>query len=347
MALACLAPKTRPKLYREITTISAADRNALNPSPVSLESSSTREAGGYKLSCYQGGPLLWQDSLPAPVCSLAGNDKFAAAGCIDGSLYVYSPGGRRLFPAMMLSSAPSILEASRAGAYLVALCALGELRVWDLDTAKEILRTDATSVLGGPGESVSRVSLGADGIPTIHTARSGSYRYHMGLQTWLRLHDANFLQSNFFQSTPSSSGSGGFGSTMGILAEAQAALRLQATTAHLETELLAVCHTGPEGSALSPESQEWLLAYVRHLAQGGLESRLREIVGLCRGTPGLGLPKGIHLPGEPEAFLKAKIFPIMSSNRGLQRLVQELTEAGEENTEPIMARGAVAILGEQ
>jgi len=136
---------------------------------------------------------------------------------------------------------------------------------------------------------------------------------------------------------------------MGVLGEAAAALRLQATTAHLETQLTTVCQVGSEGpQELGPEAQEWLLAYVRHLSQGGLESRLREVVDLCRGSPGLGLPRGIPLGDAREAFLQTKVFPVMSSNRALQRLVRELTEEGPEGTkEPIMERGAVSILGEQ
>ena len=52
--------------------------------------------------------VAWTDYVGSNVCAVAGNAEFVAVGCLDGSLYVYSPAGRRVLPAIMLGCpAPS------------------------------------------------------------------------------------------------------------------------------------------------------------------------------------------------------------------------------------------------
>lgn len=48
-----------------------------------------------KVICSSKGDLLWIDYLPSAILLLAGEGLFEAVGCEDGTVYIYSPAGRR------------------------------------------------------------------------------------------------------------------------------------------------------------------------------------------------------------------------------------------------------------
>jgi len=48
------------------------------------------------VSCREGGKLLWEDLLRPCVTAIAGNSLLSAVGCEDGSLFLYTPAGRRV-----------------------------------------------------------------------------------------------------------------------------------------------------------------------------------------------------------------------------------------------------------
>lgn len=73
---------------------------------------------------------LWQDFLPKAALLVTGNRNFWAAACEDGSLYVWTPAGRRLLNACVLEAQPVILDCR--GWYLLAITAVGQCYVWDL-----------------------------------------------------------------------------------------------------------------------------------------------------------------------------------------------------------------------
>ncbi|KAK2074587.1 hypothetical protein P8C59_008782 [Phyllachora maydis] len=56
------------------------------------------------------GAVLWQDFLPRSVLLVTGNKKFWSAACEDGSLYIWTPAGRRLMNPIIMESQPVILE---------------------------------------------------------------------------------------------------------------------------------------------------------------------------------------------------------------------------------------------
>jgi protein HIRA/HIR1 len=85
-------------------------------------------AGGMsKIQCKHGDTALWADKLSAEVIHLGGSTKFYVASTVDGKLYIYTAAGRRLFPAIVLDSAVSILECT--GDFLLYITSLGRLSV--------------------------------------------------------------------------------------------------------------------------------------------------------------------------------------------------------------------------
>ena len=51
------------------------------------------------------GQTLWQDFLPKPVLLITGNHNFWAAACEDGSIFVWTPAGRRLTSSLRFCAA--------------------------------------------------------------------------------------------------------------------------------------------------------------------------------------------------------------------------------------------------
>lgn len=48
------------------------------------------------VSCKKGEKIVWEDMIRAFVTCIAGNTNFCGVGCADGSLYIYTPAGRRV-----------------------------------------------------------------------------------------------------------------------------------------------------------------------------------------------------------------------------------------------------------
>ncbi|EHL03138.1 putative protein hir-1 [Glarea lozoyensis 74030] len=63
-----------------------------------------------RISASKRGAMLWQDFLPRAVILVTGNKNFWAAACEDGSIYTWTPAGRRIFNALVLEAQPVIIE---------------------------------------------------------------------------------------------------------------------------------------------------------------------------------------------------------------------------------------------
>jgi hypothetical protein len=68
-------------------------------------------------------------------------------GPLPGMAQVYSRAGRRMLPRMLLGATPSFL-ASDGLWRLLAVCADGTMRLWDLQSLKVIISGSALPVLG-------------------------------------------------------------------------------------------------------------------------------------------------------------------------------------------------------
>ena len=76
-----------------------------------------------RITLTRGDQPLWQDFLPKTVLLATGNQKLWAVACEDGSVYVWTPAGRRLVNALILEAQPVILECKNS--WVLCISAVG------------------------------------------------------------------------------------------------------------------------------------------------------------------------------------------------------------------------------
>ncbi|CAG8953214.1 hypothetical protein HYFRA_00003415 [Hymenoscyphus fraxineus] len=170
-----------------------------------------------KISASKRGAVLWQDFLPRAVVLVAGNKNFWAAACEDGSIYTWTPAGRRIFNALILESQPVILESR--GWWLLCITATGLCYVWNLktlasphppvslapilDIAMHSLGTHTTSAPG-----VTSAHLNSTGHIIVTLSNGDGFLYSPAMFVWQRLSEAWWaVGSQYWNSNDSSIGS--------------------------------------------------------------------------------------------------------------------------------------------
>lgn len=79
-----------------------------------------------------GTSVVWQDHIEDKVTVLTGNTSHVmAAGCSSGDVYIYSPSGRRLFPAINVAD-NAICALECFGSTLMAVSTEGVVKMWDV-----------------------------------------------------------------------------------------------------------------------------------------------------------------------------------------------------------------------
>jgi protein HIRA/HIR1 len=121
------------------TTTTAADEAAKHSDDVVFEARNDAKHNPShteptRITATKRGSVLWQDFLPKAVILVTGNKNFWSAVCEDSSLFVWTPGGRRLLNAMVLEAQPVILESR--GWWLLCITAVGMCHVWNIKTLR-------------------------------------------------------------------------------------------------------------------------------------------------------------------------------------------------------------------
>jgi protein HIRA/HIR1 len=193
-------------------TVMLEARNATGPS----RTGRAQDRDPTRVSCTRHGQSLWQDYLPKPVLLLTGNQNFWAAACEDGSIYVWTPAGRRLLPAIILEANPVIMDCR--GWYLLCISAVGMCHVWNLRTLKALHpRVSVGPVLdiastaqgphltGAPGIVFAR--LNSTGRIIIALSNGDGYAYSPDMDVWQRLSEAWWaVASQYWNTTDSTVG---------------------------------------------------------------------------------------------------------------------------------------------
>ena len=170
------------------------------------------------LTCSWQGEVLWTAALPHAVTLLAGNSAFAAATCSDGSLYLFTPAGRRACPPLLPCAGGVAALAADLSHSLLVVGAHGEVLVFSNipHQPRCALRCTATPLLhrmpalagDGDGADAARIAprlLDA----TLLTGRRpllllphGAYTYSEALQSWLAMGDEAFTLSEHRSALP-------------------------------------------------------------------------------------------------------------------------------------------------
>ncbi|EPE28973.1 WD40 repeat-like protein [Glarea lozoyensis ATCC 20868] len=167
-----------------------------------------------RISASKRGAMLWQDFLPRAVILVTGNKNFWAAACEDGSIYTWTPAGRRIFNALVLEAQPVIIESR--GWWLLCVTAVGMCYVWNLktlasphppvslapilDIAMHSLGTHTTSAPG-----VTSAHLNTTGHIIVTLSNGDGYLYSPSMFVWQRLSEAWWaVGSQYWNSNDSS-----------------------------------------------------------------------------------------------------------------------------------------------
>ncbi|TPX15439.1 uncharacterized protein E0L32_004419 [Thyridium curvatum] len=161
------------------------------------------------------GSLLWQDFLPRAVILVTGNKHFWAAACEDGSLYAWTPAGRRLVNALVLESQPVILECREH--WLLCITAVGLAHVWNIRTMSsphppvslgpilELATQSLNQHTATPGPGVTSAHLNSNGHIIVTLSNGDGYYYSPNLYTWQRLSESWWaVGSQYWNSNDSS-----------------------------------------------------------------------------------------------------------------------------------------------
>lgn len=170
-------------------------RNAVGPS----RTGRTSDRDPSRITVSKKGQILWQDYLPKSVLLVTGNPRFWAAACEDGSLHIWTPGGRRLLNAFTMEAQPVILDSR--GPYLLAITSVGICHVWNIISSSSphppvslapILDVAAHSqgphVSGGP--SVVFARLNSQGRVIVALSNGDAFTYSPMMYVWQRLSEA-------------------------------------------------------------------------------------------------------------------------------------------------------------
>lgn len=167
-----------------------------------------------QITASKRGEVLWQDYVPRAIILVTGTKNFWAAACEDGSLYTWSPAGRRLVNALVLESQPVILECR--GWWLLCITATGLCNVWNIKTLSSphppvslgpVLEVAVTSLQSHPtpGPGVTAATLNSNGHIIVTLTNGDGYYYNPTMYTWQRLSESWWaVGSQYWNSNDSS-----------------------------------------------------------------------------------------------------------------------------------------------
>ena len=160
------------------------------------------------------GQPIWQDYLPRSALLVTGNKRFWSVACEDGSVYAWTPAGRRLVNAITLESQPVILDCQEQ--WLLCVTAVGMCYVWDipnqssphppvslapvLDIAVHSLTSHATRA-----PAVSSARLNSQGRIIVALTNGHGYTYSPSMYVWQRISEPWWAGGSQYWNTTESS----------------------------------------------------------------------------------------------------------------------------------------------
>ena len=169
-----------------------------------------------RITCSKEGKSLWQDFLPKSVLLVTGNTNFFAAACEDGSIYAWSPAGRRVLNALILEAQPVIMDCR--GWWLLAISAVGMCYVWNLKSMSAphppisvapildiAAHAQGPHLTRSPGIVFAR--LNSEGRIIIAMSNGDGYAYSPTMYVWQRISEPWWaVGSQYWNTTDSSVG---------------------------------------------------------------------------------------------------------------------------------------------
>ncbi|KAL8663580.1 MAG: hypothetical protein Q9202_003768 [Teloschistes flavicans] len=149
-----------------------------------------------KITVSRRGQPLWQDFLPRSTLLVTGNEMFWAAACEDGSIYAWTPAGRRLVNALILESQPVKVDCMNS--WLLCVTAVGMCYVWDMKTLESphppvslaplldiAIYSLQDHVTAGPAVTAARLS--SEGRIVVRLSNGDGFAYSPTMYIWQRI----------------------------------------------------------------------------------------------------------------------------------------------------------------
>ncbi|KAI9599602.1 WD40-repeat-containing domain protein [Syncephalis fuscata] len=275
------------------------------------------QSGASHIICSRQGKILWKQLLSSSTLLLVASSIFSAAACEDGTIHVFSPNGRRLFPCLCLNAPASFLDCN--GRYLLCLTSVGQLSIWDIKERLAILSNESIAAILykesattanssdtlSNGVTITDACVHANGTPVLCTSNGCAFAYDQNMKTWSRIVDAWYAASEYFAPVATALNpdvhGGGPLTVAQIIAErtctdhGRVQRSDQLRSEQQQQALLSIDHlesqlTSAELLASPEEYQRWLLKYVRRLTNDSLIDKTEE---LCRDLLGPSYPMAV------------------------------------------------------
>ena len=171
------------------------------------------------------GTPVFQDYLPRSALLVTGTKEFWAVACEDGSVYTWTPAGRRMLSTLVLESQPVMLECQDR--WLLCITATGLCYVWDMKSLTSphppvslapILDIAVHSLQDHPtrAPAVTGARLNSEGRIVVTLTNGEGYAYSPTMYVWQRLSELWWMVgSQYWNSTDSSVGNLRSASTLG------------------------------------------------------------------------------------------------------------------------------------
>ncbi|MCJ1354317.1 MAG: HIR complex subunit [Icmadophila ericetorum] len=184
---------------------------ARNPATVSARFEDREPA---RIAVTKRGQPVWQDYLPRSVLLITGDRNFWAAACEDGSIYAWTPAGRRIVNALVLESQPVILECKDW--WLLCITAVGMCYVWDMNTLSSqhppvslapVLDIATQNLQAHPTKvpAVTSARLNSEGRIVVTLNNGDGYAYSKSMYVWQRLSEVWWAVGSQYWNTQDSS----------------------------------------------------------------------------------------------------------------------------------------------
>jgi len=188
---------------------------ARNPSGPSLtQRSQDREP--CRITLTRKDQPLWQDFLPRGVLLVTGNQSFWAAADETGSIYMWTPHGRRLNSAIVMEAQPVILASYES--WLLCITAVGMCYVWNVKTMSSphppvsvapVLDAAIHSLAAHPtgAPAITQARLNSEGRIILSLSNGEGYAYSPQMYCWQRLSEVWWaVGSQYWNTTDTSVG---------------------------------------------------------------------------------------------------------------------------------------------
>ncbi|KAA8898251.1 hypothetical protein TRICI_006619 [Trichomonascus ciferrii] len=294
-----------PKVRTFFSSPSASDTRS---TALEVRNGSGNEQEPTRIIATKRGQVLFIDFLPRHGHLASGTgDLFWAVATEDGSIYIYSPNGRRLMPCIVLGSSLTFLESQ--GAYLLAITSTGMMHIWNiteqcavhapvslapiLDNGTKYMENGVTRA-----PSVTQCGVTETGHAVLTLSNGAGFTYNSAMLSWHRISDSWWtFGSQYWDSSGRANASGGIigmverrtndevivkGGNRGRQLQRMAKNRMMqegyegfegiVSIAHLENRIGACIMLGS-----NREFEQFMLMYAEKLAEEGMTDRVDEL----------------------------------------------------------------------